>query len=131
MDRNFAFVYAAVYGNDFIKNATVCGNLQLHIRKNTESRHYTCGSMRKSTTAYAVVYGKSPLHIRQHADNCNSRCDIVQTTNPTLKAMYACFKGHTRSNFNFLRCCDVQWVILATEYAKMMVYQQNALLCIV
>ena len=108
MERNFTTACAAVCENDFINKATVCENLQLHMRQNTESRHYTCGSMRKPTTAYAVVYGKSPLHIRHHADNCNSMCGIVQITNPALKAMSAYFKGHTRSNSNFLRCCDVQ-----------------------
>ena len=90
--------------------AEICNCICVRMRHHytSESRHYTCGSMRKSTTAYAVVYGKSPLHIRQHTDSCNSMCGIVQITNPTLKAKPACFKAHRRLNFNFLQSYDVQ-----------------------
>ena len=64
--------------------------------------------MLKFTTAHAAVYETSPLHIRQYAENYNRVCGIVQIDNLVLKAMSTCFKGHTRPNFNFLRCCDVQ-----------------------
>ena len=86
-----------------------CGNSQPHMRQYTESYHYTCGSTRKSTTAYAAICRKSPLRIRQFA------CGKLQlhTQRNTDRQSHAesyvyMFKGHTQPNFNFFRCCDVQ-----------------------
>ena len=51
---NFTTAYTAVYRNDITSYAAECGNLQPHMRRNAEGHHYTCGSMRTYTTAYAA-----------------------------------------------------------------------------
>ena len=67
------------------------------MRQDAEIHNRICGSIQKVTTTHTAVCGKLQLHTQRNTDRQSHAESYVYM-----------FKGHTRPNFNFLRCCEVQ-----------------------